>query len=348
MSKVSRRLIVLSALVILVATAVGWLYRKWQDRPPISELGWPVAETGTATVGEPGGRVTVTWLGISSLLFDDGETQILVDGTFSRPSTTDILLQRPIWSDVPTINRALAEFRMNRVAAIVPVHAHFDHAMDAGLVANRTSAMIIGSESAANIARGAGVPVSQYQILADGESRRFGAFTLTLIASRHAPIGPGDDGWFNGVISEPLRQPARVMDWLGGVSWSVLVGHPSGVTLVQASGGFVAGALPPGSADVVMLGIGGLAALGGEYLEQYWDETVLQTGASQVYPVHYDDFTRPFGEVRLFPTLVDDVVVTARRLDELAAASDPPVAIRRLPFGQPVLLYAEGDGDVAP
>lgn len=338
----------LAALIVVVAAGAAWLHGKWEERPPVSALGWPVADAGAQPPGRRGPQVTVTWLGISSLLFDDGETQILVDGTFSRPTAADILLQRRIWSDVATINRALAEFRLNRLAAIVPVHSHFDHAMDAGLVANRSSAVVLGSESTANIARGAGVPVSQYQILADGESRQFGAFTITLVASRHAPVGPGGSVLFDGIIEEPLRQPARVRDWRSGTAWSVLVGHPAGQTLIQGSAGFVEGALPADSADVVMLGIAGISGLGPDYLRQYWQETVLRVGASRVFPVHYDDFTRPFGEVALFPTVFEDVVTTASRLDALAAEGERPVAIRRLPFGEPVVLYPAGTEGAAP
>lgn len=345
MSKARRSLIPVLCTLLAVAVAAGWLHRKWQERPPVSALAWPVEDTSEPQSPPPTATVTATWLGITTLLFDDGETQILVDGTFSRPSLADILLQRPIWSDAATINRALAEFHINRVAAIVPSHSHFDHAMDAGLVANRTSAMVVGSESTANIARGAGVPVSQYQILADGESRQFGAFTITLVASRHAPIGPGDEGWFEGVVEEPLRQPARVMEWRTGVAWSVFVAHPAGTALVQSSAGFIEGALPAGSADVVMLGVAGLSDLGRDYAQAYWEETVQRTGATRVYPVHYDDFTRPFGDIALFPAIVDDVVTTASWIRELAADSEKPVSVRRLPFGAPVVLYAGGNGN---
>jgi L-ascorbate metabolism protein UlaG (beta-lactamase superfamily) len=348
MTKASRWLVPVLCTLVVVALAAGWLHRKWQERPPVSALACPLAEASGLPPGEPAARVTVTWLGITTLLFDDGETQILVDGTFSRPSLADILLQRPVWSDAATINRALAEFRVNRLAAIIPVHSHFDHAMDAGLVANRTSAMVLGSESTANIASGAGVPVSQYQILADGESRQFGLFTITLLASRHAPVGPGEEGWFEGVIEEPLRQPARVMDWRTGTAWSVFVAHPAGATLVQGSAGFVEGTLPADSADVVMLGVAGLSGLGRDYLQQYWEETVVRTGASRVYPVHYDDFTRPFGEVELFPTLVDDLLTTASWIGQVAAESEKPVTVQRLPFGEAVVLYADGSGGAIP
>jgi L-ascorbate metabolism protein UlaG (beta-lactamase superfamily) len=319
-------------LILAVVSVAGWL---WQQRSDVAELGWPVAISSS----ESAERVTVTWLGITTLLFDDGETQILIDGTFSRPSLFDILSQRRIYSDVAGINAALAEFRIDRLAAIVPVHSHFDHAMDVGFVANRTAAVVLGSESTANIASGAGVPVSQYQILAGGETRQFGQFTIKLIESRHAPVGSGGSPMFPGSIDEPLEQPARIRQWREGGAWSVLIGHPKGTALVQGSGGFVEGALAAESADVVMLGVAGLASLGPKYVGEYWRETVVSTGATRVFPVHYEDFTRPFGEVMLFPDIVDKVEVTAAWIDELAADRRHPVSISTLPFGQPVAIY---------
>ncbi len=341
MSKASRWIgIVLIAVLATCAGAAGWLAWLWQDRGAVADLGWPEAATaGQQDEHVSGEYVTVTWLGITSLLFDDGETQILVDGTFSRATLFEILAQRRIFSDVATINYALAEYRLDRLAAIVPVHSHFDHAMDVGHVANRTSAVVLGSESTANIARGSNVPVNQYQILANHESRQFGSFKITLIETGHAPVGPGNTGLFPGDIEESLRQPARIADWRSGVAWSILIEHVTGSALVQGSAGFVENALPEDGAEVVFLGIGGLSALGRDYLENYWAQTVQRTGAHRVYPVHYDDFTKPFGEIALFPKVFDDVLKTAGWIDELSSDLDHPVVVELLPFGRPVTIF---------
>ena len=44
-------------------------------------LGLPDAPAATDET-----RLTITWYGVATLLFDDGETQVLIDGFFSRPS----------------------------------------------------------------------------------------------------------------------------------------------------------------------------------------------------------------------------------------------------------------------
>jgi len=254
---------VVGLIYVIVYASVTWL---WSNRASLDDLSWPVAES--ASDGD--GAVTVTWLGISTLLFDDGETQILTDGTFSRLSLNDFLMFRPVRSDIAGINYALDEFRIDHLAAIIPLHSHFDHAMDVGNVANRTTAVVLGSESTANIARGARVPVRQYQILASGESRHFGKFEVTLYETVHAPLGPGGKGWFPGIIGEPLLQPARIPAWRSGAVYSLLISHPRGRTLVQGSAGISKGLHASHKADVVMLGVGGLASLGQEYTEEYW------------------------------------------------------------------------------
>jgi len=325
--------LVLIALLVIAVLVFAWL---WQVRHSIDDLGWPTANV----VSEPTDMVTVTWLGTSTLLFDDRETQILIDGNFTRLSPAQIVLFIPVSSDVATINYALAEYRMDRLAAIVPVHSHFDHAMDVGHVANRTSAVILGSESTANIARGADVPVDQYQILAEGETRQFGDFTIKLLSSRHAPIKPGGDGpWFPGNIDEPLEQPASVHEWKEGVVWSIFIGHPRGTTLIQGSGGFIEDKLNGESADVVMLGIAGLAGLGKEYVTEYWNQTIPVTGATRILPIHHDDFTAPFGAVRLFPDFIDNIVITSGWIDEIVEETSADVTIELPPFGQKIPIY---------
>ncbi len=325
--------IAVSVSAVAVLLAYGVLAVLWQERPDISELDWPVAVADA----EAEGAVTATWLGISTLLFDDGETQILIDGTFTRLSPLDFALARRVGSDIATINYVMDEYRLDRLAALVPVHTHVDHAIDIGRVANRSTALLLGSESMANIALGADVPVDQFQILANGESRVFGDFTVTLIASRHAPNSRGEDGWPAGVIDEPLRQPARFWSWRGGIANSILIQHPAGSALVQGSAGFVDGALAPHVADVAFISVAGLAAQGEAYTRDYWEQTVAATGAKRAFAIHFDDFTRPFGEVQLFPYVADDVLTSADWVSDLAAETG--VTLARPEFGTPIVLY---------
>lgn len=320
---------VLAIVAVALATAL-WLGRH---RGNVADLPWPAAEPGRPDAG----TVSATWLGISTLLLDDGNTQLLVDGAFTRLSAWDILLQRKVRSDYATINYAMDEFGMQRLAAIIPTHSHVDHAIDIGHIANRSSAIILGSESAANIARGADVPVDQYQILASGERRYFGDFTITLLASAHVPARVNAGLTFGGQIRAPLRQPARPWSWRGGAAASIVIEHPAGTALVQGSAGFRPGQLADVTADVVFFSVAGLAAQGAEYTREYWRETVAASDAPRALAIHWDDFTQPLGELRLLPEFADNVPRAAAWISVLADEDD--VVVERPPFGVPLILF---------
>jgi len=306
--------------------------------PSLDSIRWPAPLIASAAATD---EVTATWLGVTTLLFDDGETQILIDGFFSRPTLYDILLDRPVANDAPMINYALDEYRMRRLAAIIPVHSHFDHAMDIGAIANRTSASVLGSASTATIARGAGVPEDQITTATESQPYEFGRFTITLLPSAHAPIGWRGSVPFPGSIEEPLAMPAPPSAWREGSSYTIVVEHPQGSTIVQGSAGNTAGAVADVAADVVMLSVGGLESLGREYAEQYWRQLVTTTGARRVYLIHFDDFTRPFGEIVPGPRFFGDFETMARRLESIRDQWDTDTELFVPQFGRPIAIYAQ-------
>lgn len=322
----------ITAFVIVIAILSVLL---WRDRGSIEDIGWQPYPNIPPSID----AVTVTWLGATTLLFDDGETQVLIDGFFSRPSLFDVLLKRPVESDAATINYVLDEYRMRRLAAIIPAHSHYDHAMDIGATANRTSASILGSETSAQIARGAGVPEDQIIVAENGGAYEFGQFTVTMIDSNHAPYAWGGSIPYAGTIDEPLATPAPVSAWREGKSYTIVVAHPYGTTIVQASAGFLPDALEGTEADIVMLGVSMLDVLGRDYAEQYWQELVTRTGAAHVFAIHFDDFLQPFGEIVLYPRMLDDFVETAKWLEDIGATWDADTRLHLPEFGKTVVLY---------
>ena len=283
--------------------------------------------------------VTLTWFGVTTMLFDDGETQILIDGFISRPTLFQILTGQPVDNDVAKINFFLNEYRIRRLAAIIPVHSHFDHAMDVGAIGNRSSASVLGSESTAQIARGASVPEDQIVVVEDGADYSFGQFTITFIESVHAPVGLRGSVPMPGTIDAPLSTPAPVKAWREGGSYSIVVSHPGGTTLVQGSGGILRSSLEDIRVDVVMLGVGMIESLGRDYVDRYWQATVTSTGATTVIPIHFDDFTKPFGTIELMPSFLDDFADTVMLLKEFRTNWDMETRLYLPVFGEPIALY---------
>ena len=330
-----RAALTFTVILVAVSTAVVLL---WRERPSLDDIDWPTPALASAANAD---AVTVTWLGVTTLLFDDGETQILIDGFFSRPSLAEVILRRPIENDAPQINQAMNEFRMRRLAAIIPVHSHFDHAMDVGAIANRSSASILGSESTAQVARGAGVPEDQITVVAAGASFEFGDFRVTLRPIGHAPIGWRGSVPFDGTIEKPLTMPQPISAWRMGGSYTIIIEHPQGTALVQGSSAYRKYDLQDVAADVVFLGVGQLESLGRDYAELYWQHTVTTTGSHSVYPIHFDDFTKPFGEVVLPPKIIDNFETTAQWLVEFQRRWDSDTSLFIPEFGKPIAIFSQ-------
>jgi hypothetical protein len=95
---------VLLALLVLLALGAGWLLYRLNDRPslePYASL-WLASPPGDA----PGPRVTITFLGVTTLLISDGETSLMTDGFFTRPPKTRVFFGR-ISPDPDRIARSL-------------------------------------------------------------------------------------------------------------------------------------------------------------------------------------------------------------------------------------------------
>ena len=210
----------------------------------------------------------------------------------------------------------------------MPVHTHFDHAMDTAVVAERTGAKVVGGTSAAQIGRGHGLPDDRLVVVTPGKPITLGAYDVTLIESEHCPPDR-----FPGVITEPVAPPVQASAYKCGEAWSTLVHHrPSDRRLlIVGSAGFVPGALAGRRADVVYLGVGQLGVQPERYLVDYWTEAVRTVGARRVVLIHWDDFFRPLHKpLRALPYAGDDLDVTMRVLSRLALADGVPLHLPTL------------------
>ena len=337
-----RLLLVLLALLLLSA---GWLLYRLNDHPSLEPYATLWLESPAE--GAPGPQVAVTWLGVATLLISDGTTAIMTDGFFTRPPKASVFLGR-IAPDPDLIGRSLKRAGVHELAAVIAVHSHYDHAMDSPEVARRTGALLVGSESTANIGRGVGFPEERILVVVPGAPMRFGTFTVTAIASKHFPHGMA-----MGEIREPLVPPARATEYLEGGSYSLLIAHETGTLLVQGSAGWQDGALAGRHADVVLLGIGGLGTRDQAYREDYWSAVALAVGPRCVIPIHWDDFTLPLSEpLEPTPHLLDDFAASMSFLiQKTSGASEvhpgaPGLGL--LARWKPVTLLGAGAADCGP
>jgi len=282
----------------------------------------------------PESTLTVTWLGVATLLLDDGSSALMTDGFFSRPGLLTVGL-RPISSAEDRVDESLTRVGVHRLEAVIPVHTHYDHAMDSAIVAERTDAKLVGGESAANVGRGHRLPEDRLVVAPSGETLTLGAYDVTLVASEHCPPDR-----YPGVITEPVVPPVRASAYRCGEAWSTLVHHrpTDRRLLIQGSAGFVAGVLAGQRADVAYLGVGQLGLRPEQYIVDYWTETVRTVGARHVVLIHWDDFFRPLTEpLRALPYAGDDLdfsmLILGRLADEDGVALHlPTVWLREDPW----------------
>jgi L-ascorbate metabolism protein UlaG (beta-lactamase superfamily) len=265
----------------------------------------------------PQSPLRVTWAGVTTLLIHDGSSAVLTDGFFSRPPLPAVGLGR-LAPSLPRIDGCLARLGIDRLEAVLPVHTHFDHAMDSAVVADRTGATLVGGSSAAQIGRGHGLAPDRIVTATPGEPLSLGAFDVTLVESEHCPPDR-----FPGTITEPVVPPVKASAYKCGEAWSILLHHRATDRrmLIVGSAGAVPGALAGHRAEVVYLGIGQLGLQPERYLLDYWAETVRAVGARRVVLIHWDDFFRPLHKpLRALPYAGDDLDVSMRVLARLATS----------------------------
>jgi len=330
----------LRVLLLLLALAGVFLAYALSvyDEPPVDPA-W--AMRGSEHI--PDGAVTVRFSGTATLLFSDGETQWMTDGWFSRPGPLRLLAGK-IGPDLQAIEAGLAANKITQLAAVLPLHSHYDHAMDAPEVARRTGAMLLGSESTANIGRGWNLPESQIQVLVDRQPVQLGKFVITPIESRHFEFpdpAVRERALGEPLISEPLVPPVSAFDYRVGKAYVLHVSHPKGSWLIVGSAGYVEGALKELSADTVFLGVGGLGSQTADYMENFWRETVTAVSPSRIIPIHFDSLTAtaagPFrGQVKAMTFLANDGTLPFLLGKQ---AAHPELRFKTLPRFEEVVLF---------
>ncbi len=309
--RILRIFLALVAGIVLVAGT--WLAWQWNLRPSVNGYASELAIAPADSAATAADSLRVTFLGVSTLLFRDATAAVLIDGFFTRPGLVRTALGK-IEPDAARIDAALRMAGIEHLDAVVTGHSHYDHAMDAADVASRTGAVIVGSESTANIARGRDFPEDRIRVVRGTDSVSFGDLTVTLVPSRHFPHGQA-----MGELTEPLAAPARATAYLEGGSFSIFVERAGHAAMVQSSAGYVEGALAGRKADVVFLGIGLLGTRDAAYRDAYWRETVAAVGAKRVIPIHWDDFTRGLEQPLVaLPFLLDRVDVAMAFVRERA------------------------------
>jgi len=269
-----------------------------------------------ASPPEPG-RLRLRYMGVSTLVLDDGDRTILLDGFFSHPGKKKVARSR-LEPNEASIEDGLRRAGISRLDMILTAHSHYDHAMDAGFIAKHKGALLVGTSSTAWIGRSAGVGEESICTIGGGNFVTVGRFRISAIATRHAfpNLAPGR-------IRQRFAGPVHAFEYKDGGSLSFLIEHDGLKILIHSTAGFARGDMAGVKADLVLLGVGGIRPYVGGY-KSYWEELVQQTGAALVIPIHWDNFflglDQPLTPMRSFAP-------SMRALEKLAADDGRTLAL---------------------
>ena len=255
----------------------------------------------------------VTFFGTTTLLFDDGKDQIFFDAHMTRPS-----LMKYIFGSAPTdkdvVDVQLAMNHVDRLKAIFISHTHHDHVMDAPYIAGKTGAIIYGSSSAMNVARGGNIAEDKLVEFEKNGTYEVGGYKIKVIPSLHSkPTIINND--LGQTIDEPLRQPSRLRNYKEGGSYDFYVEAEGKKIMIRPSFNYIEGQMDGYKADVLFLGVAGLQKADEKTEEKFFFETIEKLQPKLVVPLHWDNFFSPLTKpVVGMPRLVEKTEVVFFKL----------------------------------
>lgn len=261
------------------------------------------------------GELRFHFIGTNTMLVSDGRSKLLFDAFFTDVPKSDLAFGE-LKPDRAMVARYLDSLGIKQILdAVIPCHAHHDHALDVGEVMKQTTAMLIGNAATLKMAQAYGLPQNRMYEAKVGGMVQLGDFVLRFFDGRHScvklPMGVVKCG--DGALEGDFHWPAKIGDFKEGGSWSIYVEHPKGNFLIHGSPNYLPGAFEgyPVKPDAVFLATAGLGKQDAEFKETYYRELVGQFNVKKVVAIHWNDFTLSLDEdLQPFPYLVDDMTKT--------------------------------------
>lgn len=191
------------------------------------------------------GRLELTHFGAAAWRITDGTTTVYVDPYFSRlrtvkvfghtyPPPSDDRRHVYRYDEVPVSDTKTIDKHVTKADYILISHSHFNHCMDMPYIAKKTGAMVISTESTANLARASGVPDRQLIPVQGGEDFDFGAISVKAIPSLHSslvipsPYSTWDNCRYFDSRKVPgdIEGPPKLADYVEGgtLAWMIRFG----------------------------------------------------------------------------------------------------------------------------
>jgi L-ascorbate metabolism protein UlaG (beta-lactamase superfamily) len=263
----------------------------------------------------------IRWLGTAGFVVETAETTVMIDPYLTR-SRLRTLVARPLISDEGAVRSRLPR----RLDAILCGHSHFDHLLDAPLIAKLKGAKLVGSPTTCAFGRAHGLPEDQLVEVSDrGANITVGDIEVRFVPSLHGRIVLGRVPFPGGVTIAPSL-PARVWQYRMGGAFGILLTAKGTTVYHNGSADLVDANLRGVHADLLLVGIAGRSAT-----RDYVKRLTGLLDPAFVVPTHHDAFFAPLDEgVHLLPGIevegfVDEVQQSHPRARVITPLYDEPL-----------------------
>lgn len=247
------------------------------------------AEAAPAGGGPGTAGVSFKWFGTNGWEITFGNKTILVDPWLNRFESG--FLQNKLDHDrlLPT-DTALIDQHVKKADQILVGHGHWDHMADVPYIAKKTGAMVIGSETHANVMRAAGVPEGKIVRVKGGEYMQFDGYTIEVFPSVHSMGGTKKYAVPGRLVSVPASPPTKVGDLPEGDTLIYVLRIGGKYTIfLMSSGNYIERAIAGLKPDVALI-----APLFSNNTFDFTPRLVRALNYPKlVLPTHWDNFEAP-------------------------------------------------------
>lgn len=264
--------------------------------------------------------VSLTYLGTAGWQITNGKVVILVDPYLtrvkSRSPNDDVSPDdpRPLVTrdSIVESDKAVIDAHIKKADFIFLTHTHSDHSLDMPYIARKTGALVVGTESTANVARAYDVPERQIQVVKGGEDLDFKGFSVRVIRSVHGIFRkpePGQAPVPPPVVPAGLKAPLRLGQHVEGGTLAYLIQIDGHRILVFGSMNYIESELTGVHPDVALIG----AMPERNNIADYTPRLMRVLGDPPlVLPTHWDRFNVPYTfsqepAVRRLQSFIDEV-----------------------------------------
>jgi L-ascorbate metabolism protein UlaG (beta-lactamase superfamily) len=249
------------------------------------------AEASPKSGGAGAAGVSFKWFGTDGWEIAFANKTILFDPWFSRFESGFLTGKFNPNMTLP-VDETLINQHITKADQILIGHGHWDHMADVPYIAKKTNAMVIGSETHANVMRAAGVPEGKIVQVKGGEYMQFDGYTIEIFPGLHS-MGPTKKHAVPGHLVSVPPPPTKIADLPEGDSliYVITIGGKFSIFLMSTAN-YIERAIAGLKPDVALV-----ASIFANQIHDYTPRLLQALNYPKVIlPTHWDNFEQPFME----------------------------------------------------